>query len=370
MDIVFTNSLTPVQKKNWIKFWEHSSHSHPRQHPDFSEIIIAEKRKPIYVLACKNEKPVLVGLFSVRPVLWSNRRSMEATCISGPVFDDVQNAVDFLPRIVDYFRRLSVGRILIRPYWLFPEAGTLETALDTMNFFSTEKNRRRHTGIISIEKGDEELLNMFSKSARREVRRAQRNGLYVREAYQQEKVEIFIKALNQMHRNRGLHPPMAKSVSTKFYERILKNRDLGIVLNAYKGNTYLGGLLMIRSPHTAHTSYFVINADALKELSNLRLAPLVWWCGMRWARDKGCSTVDVEGFWPLSESFHPDYFVHKYKGEFNPAPTETISQHAIDFQNLMSKMLAIHTKSHRVLKRPFRALNQMRLRSNFQKMKK
>ena len=41
MKIIITFSLTPEQQEYWLKFWESTHHSHPRQHYAMGQIEIA-----------------------------------------------------------------------------------------------------------------------------------------------------------------------------------------------------------------------------------------------------------------------------------------------------------------------------------------
>lgn len=368
MEITFTYSLTSQQRQLWIEFWAQSPHSHPRQHPDFAGVIIGKGEIPLFVMAIEDHRPVMVGLFSLRPWLWGKRGSIEAVCLSGPVFDEVRYAEEAMPKIIVFFRRLWVGRMRIRPYWNFPEGGSLRSRLAQLGIISTEgPSGSRQTGIIALQKTDDEFLDSFSKSARREVRRAERQEVEVREAYSEQDAEIFFQELNRMNRQRGMGC-IPDCESRAMFDTILRSRDLGVILNAYHQDVYLGGLMMIRSAHTAHTSHFVVVPNTLSALSNLRLAPLIWWRGMQWARDKGCVKMDVEGYMPPSETYRPSYFIHKYKGEFNPEQVENMAQYAAVCRPVVNWILKGYSIGSRIVKLPFRIHYRQLVKSRYQRL--
>ena len=326
----FDHSLTEGQKRQWSDYWQQCRHGHPRQHYLFGEVERANGRVPIYVTGECAGNLVLIGVFSVRSLFFGRGGSFEAVCLRGPAFDEVACVVPAFRQIVDYFHRLQVGSIQLGPYWIFPEAETIEKLLLGLGFSAIEhhyENGRRRSGLVCIEHSDEELLSGFSESARREVRRAQRQDVVVRYATIREEAERFFYELNQMSQERGL-PKTSVAEYQALFEHILREGSIGVIINGFKNDRYLGGLLLLRSGWTAYTSKFVVVSQELKNLSNLRLAPLLWWHGMRWAREHGCKTLDLEGYSEKRDSSLSRHFIYEYKRAFRPTEVEEMGQYS------------------------------------------
>ncbi len=90
------------------------------------------------------------------------------------------------------------------------------------------------------------------------------------------------------------------------YGHIFKNQELGVILNAYSDNTYLGGIWVVRGTETAHGYWWVVLRDQLKKL-NLRIGNVILWNGMLWAKEMGCHYFDLEGSPEAFDKSSPEY---------------------------------------------------------------
>ncbi len=219
-----------------------------------------------------------------------------------------------------------VGRLHISPYWLHEEAVQLQQVLDRLGWKSAETKPFRHTGIVNIEANEDELLRAFSKSARREVRRARRQNVKVKHITTDNECCALYASLNRLRSRRGLRAISDVEALEQFRD-IHSTSRLGIALGAYQNEEFVGGLLIYRSKHTAHGRHFTTEPDALKRLSNLRISPLLWLSGMAWAHDQGCCWFDLEGYRQNIPRNDPKFALYKYKGELNPRPAIRVSEH-------------------------------------------
>lgn len=328
MEINFAYELRDREKEKWTQFWLRCKHTHHRQHLAFSEIEKAKGRIPIFASGEFGGQLVCIGVFSIRPLWFDRKFSFEAICLRGPAFDDYTYAREFLIEILRRFKTLKVGSVRVSPYWVFPEAQPVEELLVELGFhpYAGVFKARSYTGLIDASYDDDEIIYRFSKSARREVRRAQRQGVLVRAADTPQEAEMFFRELNAMLEKRDLTPFAPKEYRTLFQE-IIKGQEMGVVLNAFKDASFLGGLLVYKNPNTAHTAHFVVVPETLRKLSNLRIAPLVWWYGIKWARDHSCHLVDVGGYCANPDSSNLHYNIHQYKEGFNPTPVQIVGQY-------------------------------------------
>lgn len=312
----------------WTEFWARCTHTHVQQHLLFAEVERAKGRIPIFVSGEVDGKIICMGVFSIRPLFWGNKYSLEAVCLRGPAFDNIAYGREFILQIIKRFKSLKVGAIRISPYWVFPEAEVVEKLLKELGFtsYSGGAKTRTSTGLVNIQRSDDEMLASFAKNARREIRRAQRQEVCICSIESPKEAENFYQNLDRMLKNRGVIR-VSKNEFRATYENILKNQELGNLLAVYKGSTFLGGLWIIGQPHTAHGHRFVVVPEELSKLSNLSISPILWWEGMKWARDKGCRWLNVEGPVDITNKSDPLYQIHKYKRRFNPMAVKIIAQH-------------------------------------------
>jgi hypothetical protein len=353
IDIYLNSSLTPEQSKEWIEFWNRSSHSHPRQHPFFAEAERAKGNRVIFVRVVHDRNLVLAGIFSVQSSFLGHYLSSEAVCLSGPVFDDIVFAREALPKILVYFRSRSVGRIRIRPNWRYPEALAVENLFSELGLKPlAESNPNWKTGLISLGKSEKELMASFTKNTRYYIGLAERLGIEIKAVTDTEEINIFSQELISMLKDRGCR---ASGNEHKVFGRFIKNYpEISILLNAYYEKQYLGGLMSWRDSKSAYANYFVVMPKPLKKLSNLSLAPIMFWNAMCWAKEQGCAYFDVSGFIPDSAPSDRLYFVHKYKAAFNPHPADYMGYYIYTCSPVISVICETYTNFMRILKIPYK----------------
>lgn len=327
MKVHFYEELDKRSKAEWKRFWNQCRHSHPRQHLLFGEVERAKGRTPIYAVAEDEGALVCIGIFSIRPLFFGRRFSLEAVCLRGPTFDDVSHGREFLSQIVSRFRELKVGIIRVSPYWFYPEAALVRSMLDELGFIPYGGcSPKGSTGLVDLQPNDDDIFASLSKSTRREIRRAERQNITIRPASNSNETVAFFQHLSQMNRECAVMPVSYDEFRATF-QYILKSQQIGVLLNAFWREEFLGGLWIVRGPLAAHTSRYVVAPEALRELSNLSIGPVLWWSGIMWAKAKGCRWLDVEGYQNNIDPSDVKYLVYRFKKKFKPKPIEILAQH-------------------------------------------
>ena len=326
MKVHFHYKLNRAQQIEWLQFWANCEHSHPRQHLMFAEIERAKGRTPVFIIGEEDGKIVAIGIFSIRPLFLGKKFSFEAFCLRGPTFDNIDHGRYFLLQTISFFKSLNVGSIRLSPSWYFPGAEPVESLLTEMNLKPYFGGTRDATGLIDLQRNIDEIFASFSQSTRREIRRAERQHVIIRAATNLEEGRYFFDKLDLMQHERGLTPIPFDEFCTMM-ESIFIKQDVGVLLNAYHDETFLGGLWLIRSPRFTHASRYVVANDALRKLSNLSIGPILWLHGMMWAKDKGCKFFDMEGSVEAKDINSITYEVEKFKKRFSPIAIERINEH-------------------------------------------
>jgi lipid II:glycine glycyltransferase (peptidoglycan interpeptide bridge formation enzyme) len=288
----------------------------------------AKGREPLFLYGKKEEKIVAAGIFSIKPI-WRMKYSLEAYCLRGPVFEDINYGIEFLDKVKQYFNSRSVGQIRVSPHWHDQQAEEMVAALKNNGFapYYRKEGSLSTTGLVHIHDiENNNLIATFSKSARREISRAERQNVEIRPITQESESLKFLKELNNMLIDKGMTSTSENEFGGLF-NLLLKQADLGVLLGAYKEESFLGGLLLYRDCTYAHGYRFVVVKNLLSEISNLRLAPIIWFHAMTWAKEKGCHWLDVEGYDIIEDKSNPLYSIYKYKREFNPILSKRVSEH-------------------------------------------
>jgi len=364
----FKKNLNQKQKDEWTEFWQSSRHSHVQQHEKFGEVERAKGRIPVYVYGEKEGKLTGIAIFSIRPLFFGKRYSLEAICARGPVFDDIANVEDFLKQTVSYFKAQNVGNIRIAPYWFQPDSDEIVSVLKKTGFTPytaapaiIDRIRNRTvpsqvpTGVVNLNRDEDEMMASFSKSTRREIRRAERQNIEVHPVKNIDEAFLFFKHLKKMCEERGInHPSFSEFKGT--YDTIFKEEKLGIILNAYYETTFLGGLWIFKGHADAHTNWYVVVSKPLTELSNLRIGPFLWFKGMLWAKEMGGKFIDMEGSPVEVDESNPSYRVQRFKRGFSPEAPLVLRQHTCKcstFTQTISEISKLWLTSVRISKQKF-----------------
>jgi hypothetical protein len=322
MKVYFQYHLSKDQQLEWLHFWKNCEHAHPRQHLMLAEIERAKERIPLFTFGEKNGKIVTIGVFSIRPLLLGNKFSFEAVCLRGPSFDNIENGRDFLLQIISFFKSLRVGSIRISPYWFFPEAVSVESLLKEINFMPYSGVTRSSTGLIDLRVSNDEIFSSIARKTRQQINAADRLGVTISPVTTVEEASISFQCLQSMRSERGVIPMSSKEFNATF-QYILKDQELGILLNANAGSTFLGTIWGFFGPHFINPSGYAVVPGATKELSaNLSIGAALWWHMFLLAKERGCKWFDTEG--PVENKDDP---VQHFKKRFNPTAVEKINEH-------------------------------------------
>jgi len=318
--------LPTKKREEWDAFLTAAQHQHPRQDPRFTAVAIADGWQVLHVIGRVDHTICAVGMFSLRRHPFLRNAFAEAMCLSGPVCDNMHDLVAFLDTALHHPSFARIGRVKVTPYWMAEDAKKLHTVLADHGWAVSKTETFRQTGWVDITLTPEEIMARFSKSARREVRRAERQGVTLRVLTTESEALEFLDSLNRLRSSRGLGLIAQAGFITSF-RSIYRDGDSGVILAAHHRDKFLAGLLLYRGKFTAHGRHFTTETDALRALGNLRISPILWLEGMKWARAKGCMHIDVEGYQENSQTSDAKYNIYKYKSEFGPIGILRISEH-------------------------------------------
>ena len=133
----------------------------------------AEGSSVVYVTGRdRNGSLRAVGMFAIKPLPLLSGCGLYAFCQDGPICDDADTLVRFLELAILLPVFAKVGRLRVAPCWIDSDAMALQSALAANNWITEHSNGGWGTGWIDIRPPADEILASLSKSARREIRRA------------------------------------------------------------------------------------------------------------------------------------------------------------------------------------------------------
>lgn len=326
MAVACHRTLSDDDCRDWVGFLNASAHQHPRQDPAFGPVETMLGRQVIHAIGRRAGRVCAVGLFSLVPHPVLSGAFTDAFCLSGPVADTEDDLLDFATALAKDPAFARVGRLRLTPFWRDRAGESLGTRLRAAGWRITDREPVRPTGFVDLAPDMEEILGKFSKSARREIRRAERQGVELLQIADLDQAGTFFDSLSRLRHQRRL-PSRDKACFLANFPMIHAPGQLGVLICAYHQGDFLAGLLLYRGRDVAHARHFTTEPERLHALSNLRIAPLVWLAAMRWAKGQGCSALDVCGYEVQPLQTGRLYNINKYKGEFAPIPIARLAEH-------------------------------------------
>jgi perosamine synthetase len=268
MQIECFESLDGPLQIEWEGFLENSKNQHPRQLPVFANIEKEEGNTCYFIIGRKENTISAVALASLVPSRIFNNKFSQANILSGPIVNNEDDFSSFINNLKKQTIFKNVGRLNVSPYWLEEDAIIARRILKDTGFSSAETQPFRKTGIVDLTRSEDEIFASFSKSARRETRRAERQEITVQPITDKSTYLEFLALLNNLRQSRHLSELDPQRMAFSF-ENFYKKGENGIVLCALHEKTVVAGLQIYRSNVTAHGRHFA--GDTEKPLTTLTI---------------------------------------------------------------------------------------------------
>ena len=367
MEVSVFRALPDDKEGEWNRFLNASPHAHPEQDIRFAHVLRAEGNDVVFVMGWVDHVLRAVALFSLSPHPFLKGYYREAMTFSGPVCDNPKDLIALVEGFLTHDSIAGIGRIRVTPYWLEEDARIMQGALLKEGWGVFEEDKVRQTGLVDLSGTEADILSRFSKSARAEVRKAERQGLTVEIIREKADALEFLASLDRHRAERGLGL-VAQPVLLAALENVYRTEDLGIILALRQKNIFIAGLALYRGKLIAHASLYTNEAAKLRTLQNLRVSPFLWLQAMKWAKGLGSQGLDVEGYKEIDDINHKLYRVYKYKAELSPKLVTRVAGHqkiVNAWINLSGNACDIAKTRAKLLGKLFsKSLNRVRLNGN------
>jgi hypothetical protein len=365
MKVTVFRVLPDDQVREWNKFLNESPHTHPEQDIRFAHVLRAEGNDVVFVMGWVDHVLRAVALFSLSPHPFLKGYYREAMTFSGPVCDNPKDLIALVEGLLAHDTITGIGRVRVTPYWLEDDATIMQAALSQAGWSVFEDDKVRQTGLVDLSGTEADILGRFSKSARAEVRKAERQGLTVEIIREKVDALEFLASLDRHRAERGLGL-VPEPVLLAALENVYRTEDLGIILALRQRDIFIAGLALYRGKRITHAALYTNDAAKLRTLQNLRVSPFLWLQAMKWAKSLGCQSLDVEGYNEITDTNNKLYRVYKYKAELSPKLVTRVAGHQktvnlwINLSGNARDIMKVRAKS---LRKVFRE-NLHRLKSN------
>ena len=285
-------ALAPAVHREIEAFLDRQSNSHPFQFPNWMGERNGHDGEDAYCALVREQGEVrwfaLCGV--IFPAGKWLRRLRSLTIYRGPVCDDAELTRCGLRKLLDKSKELGFAYVEIAPDWVERSESEWSAGSILSGDGWQALPERRSSLRLDLSAGYDELLLSFRKATRYEIRRSERQGITIRFAQDEGDVQEFQRIYFDMAKKKNFDAPGPGELS-HILRRIVKEKDRGALLLAFKEEALLGGTLVVRA---AKRSWYVLGATTKDD--RLSAGHLLQWHAIRWAKERGCTDYDFGGY--------------------------------------------------------------------------
>lgn len=272
------------------EFAASAPNAHFTQHPGWTRLPHADPRGS-WVRVVLGEGPLrATALVRIRPLPWPGLTC--ADIFRGPTAQSPGALADCLRALPQALAPWRAAAIRVDPYWSGQGAGEVAADLSRLGYRPMESPPWHCSSLeIPLDHDDELLLGSFKPATRRQVRKALRAGIEIREGLDAEGAAAFARLYAEMAGTKG-----ASSRPPGFFAGLAdccaRFPSFGFVLASWDGPELLGAISVFTMGRRA---IYAFGASSLAR-PEIPKSHLLHFEAMRRARTRGCAVYDFGGF--------------------------------------------------------------------------
>lgn len=247
----------------------------------------------------------------------------------GPSTTSVKDLQTLLKELKAFAKKHGVFSLKIEPELLHD--------VDTRSLTWHRTNPVQHhfsTVLVDLTPSLDDILKHMNQKGRHAVRRAERDGVVVKEVpTTDENCKIMYDLLAETGRGAGF-PIRPAEYYRSFYKRYGKNGQLFFAY--FDGRPVAGAFAMIQGEKSIYK-----DGASVRERPAYGASHLLQWHVMQWAKKKGSKLHDLAGAPPIARTHDPShslYSVGRFKRQFNSEVTEYVGTYNVAVRPLPAKI--------------------------------
>jgi hypothetical protein len=283
LEFYSTNDLSPALLREIEDFLDSQNTSHPFQFPQWNvgaRFALLRDKNIRWFTSFGTHHPLGTFLPTVRVAI-VNR---------GPVCDDLELWNEATGKFLEQLKREGFMFVDAVPEWVQAEGDCVSDGLHQSKWRVTGEPRASLR--LNITEENEELLAGFRKNSRYEIRRAERFGVVVAPARDEEDIESFLAVYFRVAARKGFQPNSADELRQTI-RWLADVESRGALLLARHQDVVYGGAIIVRS---GRRCWYMLGAT--EKHQNFNVGHILQWQALLWAKARGCCEYDFGGFTP------------------------------------------------------------------------
>lgn len=338
MDVFEAENLSPLELKRWREFLEAMPCRHYTQDPAWVWVLAdsysTRRRRPWFTWAEEGGKIVLVGagLKQQSPAPGLFYFDFD----KGPAFSDCAVFERWLKWVS---QRAAARGVFVRvsPHWELGLGGDeVETNLARAGFRRDRAIGTVATLLVDLRPQVDQIMGGLRRQTRQQINRTWAAGVTVAEENTSEGRSAFRELYSELAARNGLIPMRDQDLEA--IDRHWFNGGPGgtLLLARLDGEAIAGGLVLAHGD----TAYYT-TAASTRNVKALGTSHAVVWAALLWAREQGCSRLDLCGYSLLARPEDALHGVNRFKQGFAPKtePAQLCAMHELRVRPLTCEVL-------------------------------
>lgn len=318
--------LDAVQRERWLEFATGVPWASHLQHPDWAEVERLGSgsglRAPYFFWAEDADGIRLTGLGVRRRLPVPGKTFWEFK--KGPIIADGAILDAWLPWLARRIGR-EAARLYVEPAVPLDEGGDdVETALERAGFVRRRAMGTWATLLVGLDGDEDEILATFRPQTRAHIRKSGRMGLTVRAEDDPEGWIVLSRLDAEMAQRADVRPISLAAVARVSRHWLTGGAGGTILVARYEGDP-VAAALVIAYRATAHLTIM----PSSRRHRKLPASHLLVWEAIRWAKARGCTTFDMDGYSMMARPGDGLWGVNEFKRGFEPhaQPAKCVAIH-------------------------------------------
>jgi len=338
VDVFETEDLGPLELSRWRKFLEGVPCRHYTQDPAWIGVLVnstsTRRRRPWFTWAEEDGKIVLVGAGvkqqSPAPGLLYFDFGI------GPAFSDCAVFERWLKWVSE---RVAARGVFVRvsPRWELELGGdTVETCLARAGFRRDGAIGTVATLIVDLRPQVDEIMGGLRRQTRQQINRTWAAGVTVADENTSEGRRAFEGLYSELAARNGLIPMREQDLEAIDRHWFTDGPGGTLLLARLDGEAIAGGLVLAHGD----TAYYT-TAASTRNVKALGTSHAVVWAALLWAKEQGCSRLDLCGYSLLARPEDALHGVNRFKQGFTPKaePVQFCAMHELRVRPLTCEVL-------------------------------
>lgn len=293
------------------RFLQSAQHGSIFQSPQWCMHTEENSDRYMIIAALRQARPVFASL--IRKSWVPGTSSYFGSVQRGPVFDEIQLAIDIWHEYEMQLIQSGICAIEIHPYWERSQAHRLRRHLQNKGYvLSTQNISHTETLILDLSPPEEDLFYSLKSSRRNLIRKAIKIGIRVEPVQNSKEMTEFWQMYRDLCWRKGIN-----YWSYKRFEKIrcfsVEYPDDCICLLGWLNGDLVGGNIILRHSKIVEVAR---GGGSTRINNSIPKTDLILWESIRWAKRRGATAYDFGGITPNAERGSPEWGINQFKLEF------------------------------------------------------